>query len=192
MSMSTLKARTILCCLVSLSLCGGAWKENGKPVPDTAWAKSDGDFVAQLVLSDTPNDTFKKGDKPEPAALLSGTRKVLRGTPIVAVVYFAGCAPDAKGNCDATVRFTAQAPDGKPWSDPIEGELWLNKLPPGKGQMQLSVKNMGILIETGDALGVYKVRADIEDKVAKKKLVLEREFTAVEAPGGGSSGSSSP
>jgi hypothetical protein len=189
--MPALRAWTIACCLISLILCGGAWKENGKPVPDTAWAKSDGDFMAQLVFSDTPNDTFKKGDKPEPAALLSGTQKALRGAPIVAVVYFAGCAPDAKGNCDVTVRFTAQAPDGKPWSDPIEGELWLNKLPPGKGQMQLSVKNMGILIETGDALGVYKVRADIEDKVAKKKMVLEKEFTAVETPAG-SSGSSSP
>ena len=190
--MSTPKARTILCCLVSLSLCGGAWMENGKPVADTAWAKSAGDFVAQLVFSDTPNDTFKKGDKPEPAALLSGTTKAMRGAPIVAVVYFAGCAPNAKGNCEATVRYTAQGPDGKPWSDPIEGELWVDKPPPGKGQMQLSVKNMGIVIEPTDALGVYKVRAEIDDKVAKKKMVLEKEFTAVEAPGKGSSGSSSP
>jgi len=158
--------------------------ENGKPVPDTAWAKSDKDFSAQLVFSDTPNDTFKKGGKPEPAALLSGTTKAMRGTPIVAVVYFAGCAPNAKGNCEATVRYTAQGPDGKPWSDPIEGELWLNKQPPGKEQMQLSVKNMGIVIEPVDALGVYKVRAEIEDNVAKKKMVLEKEFTAVEAPPG--------
>jgi hypothetical protein len=40
---------------------------------------------------------------------------------------------------------------------------------------------MFIGIEPQDPLGVYKVKAKVVDIVAKKTLLLEREFTAVEA-----------
>jgi len=39
-----------------------------------------------------------------------------------------------------------------------------------------------IIIDPEDPLGVYRVKAVITDKVANKKMVLERSFTAVEAP----------
>ena len=39
--------------------------------------------------------------------------------------------------------------------------------------MQLSVGNMGIVIDPGDPLGIHKVKAEITDKIT---------FTATEAP----------
>ena len=80
------------------------------------------------------------------------------------------------------MQFTATTPDGKSWGKPVDTELWVDKPPPGEGQMQLSLGNMGIVIDPGDPLGIYKVKAEITDKVARKKMVLERTFTATEAP----------
>jgi hypothetical protein len=172
----------IACLLVMPFVLGGTWKENGKPVPDTAWAKSDGDFGAQLVFTDKPDELFAAWEKPGPGVYYSQTPTATRGVPIVGVIFFTGCATDAHGNCQATVRFTATTPDGKSWGEPVDGELWVDKPPPGKEQMQLSVGNMGIVIDPGDPLGIYKVKAEITDKIAKKKMVLERTFTAMEAP----------
>jgi len=163
-------------------LLGGTWKENGKPVPDTAWAKSDGDFGAELVFTDKPDELFAAWEKPGPVVYYSQTPTAFRGIPIVGVVFFTGCATDNNGNCQASVRFTATTPDGKPWGKPVDGELWINKPPPGEGQMQLSLGNMGIVIDPGDPLGVYKVKAEIIDTIDKRKMVLERSFTAMESP----------
>jgi hypothetical protein len=167
--------------LASLAIAQAEWKENGKVVPDKPWAKSAGEFGAQLVLTDKPEELFAAWEKPGAAVLYSETATARRGSPIVAVVFFAGCAADGKGRCQSSVRFNAFAPDGKPYGAPQAGELWIGKPPPGKGQMQLGVGNLGILIEPADPLGVYKVKAEILDAVANKTMVLERTFTAVEA-----------
>ncbi len=167
--------------MIAIGLLAGTWKQNGKPVPDTTWAKSDGDFGAELVFTDKPDELFAAWEKPGPSVLISETPTAFRATPIVGVVFFSGCAPDKAGTCNATVRFLARTPDGKPWGKPVDGELWIGKPPPAKDSMQLSVGNMGIVIDPDDPLGVYTVKAEIEDKVAKKKMVLERTFTAAEA-----------
>jgi hypothetical protein len=156
-------------------------KEDGKALRNKPWAKSDGDFGAMLFLTDKPDELFAAWEKPGAGVPFSSTAKAERGVPIVAVIFFTGCAADDKGPCQASVRFTAYQPDGKLYDEPVEGELWTDKPPPPKGQMQLSVGNMGFVLEPEDPLGVYKVKAKVVDNVAKKTLVLEREFTAVEA-----------
>lgn len=168
--------------VLAVMLLAAGWKEHGKPVPDTAWAKSDGDFGAMLVFTDKPDALFAAWEKPGPAVRMSETPDAVRGVPIVAVIFFAGCAADAHGHCQTTVHFTAQGPDGKPYGQPLNGELWADKPPPDKEQMQLSAGNMAIVIEPKDPLGEYKVKAEITDTVTKKTMSLERSFTAVEAP----------
>jgi len=167
--------------LVLIGSVTAEWKENGKVVPNKPWARSTGEFGAQLVFTDKPDELFAAWEKPGPAVIYSATATAKRGIPIVAVIFFVGCAADEKGSCQSKVRFTAYSPDDKPWGDPQDAELWVNKRPPEKGQMQLSVGNMGIVIDPDDALGVYRVKAEVVDTVAKKTLLLERTFTAVEA-----------
>ena len=171
----------VIWCAVIPLLCAGSWNRDGKPMPDNSWAKSDGDFGVQLVLTDKPDELFAAWEKPGPAAIVSETASVVRGKPIVGVVFFAGCAPDARGLCEATLRFTMSGPDGKLYGKAQNGELWIGKAPPSKGQMQLSVGNIGAIIEPKDTLGTYTVVAEILDKVSKKILVLKRTFEAVEA-----------
>lgn len=172
----------LLACCFSMPLASAeTWIEGGKAVPDSAWAKSDGDFGAELVFTDKPDDLFAAWETVGPGVAISETSEAVRGTPIVGVIFFSGCGANANGTCDVTVMFTAEGPDGKTWGEPLEGELWVNKPRPNKGQLQLGVDNMGVIIEPHDKLGTYKVRAEITDKVTNKKMVLERTFTAVDA-----------
>lgn len=166
--------------VIAVGPIGAEWKENGKTVPDKPWMKSDGGFGAQLVLTDKPEELFAAWQKPGPAVIYSDSVVARRGLPIVAVVFFAGCAPNERGFCEANVRFTAYGPDGKPYGQPQKGELWTGKPPPPEGRVQMSVGNMGIVIEPKDALGAYRVEAEVVDWVVEKRMVLERTFTAIE------------
>jgi len=152
-------------------------------MPDTSWAKSDGEFRAQLVFTDKPEEFFAAWAKPGLAAPIKDIASAVRGKPIVGVIFFAGCARNDKGNCDAVVHFKISGPDGKPYGTPQGGEMWIDKPPPPEEQMQLCVGNIAVVIEPKDTLGTYSVVAEILDRVSKKKMVLERTFQAVETSG---------
>jgi len=161
-------------------LTSAAVAADGKEPLEKPWAKADGDFGVMLILTDKPDQLSADWEKPTEGVRISETQTASRGVPVATVVVFAGCAPDANGNCQATVQYTVYGPDGKPYGDPMEGELWIDKPPPAKGHIQLSMGGMGIVLEPEDPLGDYKVKAKVVDKVANKTILLEREFTAVE------------
>lgn len=156
------------------------WKTDDAPVPDTAWRKSDGDFGAMLVLTDKPEELFAAWETKSPGVSMSETVVAKRGLPIVGVVLFTGCAPTGEGLCNSTVTYTAFKPDGAVYGKPQEGELWIGKQPPPKNEIQLSVGNMGIVLEPGDPLGTYVMRAEVHDRVSQKTIRLERQFEAME------------
>lgn len=166
--------------LVAATPVAAQWKQDGKPLAEGSWSKADGDFGAQLFLTDKPDELFEAWERPARGVPLSEAKTARRGTPIVAVVFFTGCAPDANGLCQATVEYAAFLPDGKLYNEPSEGELWVDKRPPAQGQIQLGINSLGIVLEPEDPLGVYKLRATVVDQVAGKTLILERDFTAVE------------
>jgi hypothetical protein len=158
------------------------WQENGRKVPDKPWSKSDGSLGVMLVLTDKPDEFYANwahGMKSPPPFEKAVAR---RGAPLVGVVIFTGCAGNDKGNCDAGVTYVVLKPDGAVYGKPEVGELWAGKPAPPPGGLQLGVGNIGVVIEPKDALGTYTIRAEIEDRVAKKKLLLERTFEAVAAP----------
>jgi hypothetical protein len=156
-------------------------QQDGKPVKSKRWSKSNGRFGAQLLLTDKPQQLFDDWEKPGRGVRISEADSAYPGVSIVAVVFFTGCGADAKGLAQTTVHFAAFGPDGKPYGEAFDGELWIDKPPPAKRQIQLGVSTMGLVLEPEDPLGVYTVRAKIVDKVSGKKLVLEREFRGVES-----------
>lgn len=156
------------------------WNTDGVPVPDSPWRKSDGDFGAMLVLTDKPDEFFAAWETKSPGVSLSETVVAKRGLPVLGVVLFTGCAPAGEGFCDATVTYTVYKPDGTVYGKPQEGELWTGKKPPQKNELQLSIGNMGMVLDPGDPLGTYVMRAEVHDRVSKKTLRLERQFEGVE------------
>jgi len=168
--------------LLSSFLALAQWREAGKIVPDTAWSKSDGAFGVTLVFTDKPDEFFAAWEKPTPGVRLSETSTATRGLPIVTILYFTGCMANTAGNCDVVGRFTTTAPDGKPYGEAFDAKIWVDKPAPEKNMLQLSQDYLGLVIDPGDQLGKYVVKVEILDRVSKKKMTLEREFTAVEAP----------
>src|SRR5262245_15239145 len=98
------------------------WRLNGKVVPDSPWAKSDGDFGAMFTFTDKPDELYAAWEKPTPGVQWSETDTAVRGIPIVGVVFFTGCAANAAGKCELVGRFITTAPSGKPYGDPIDAE----------------------------------------------------------------------
>jgi hypothetical protein len=156
------------------------WKTDDTPVPDTSWRKSDGDFGVMLVLTDKPEEFFAAWETKSPGVSMSETAVAKRGSPIVGVILFTGCAPTGEGLCNSTVTYTVFKPDGTVYGQQQEGELWTGKRPPPKNEIQLSVGNMGIVLEPGDPLGTYVMRAEVRDRVSQKTIRLERQFEGVE------------
>lgn len=158
------------------SILPAQWNTDGAPVPDTSWRKSDGDFGAMLLLTDKPDEFFAAWETKSPGVSMSETAVAKRGSPIVGVVVFTGCAPAKDGLCDSTVTYNVFKPDGTVYGEQQAGELWTGKPPPPKNGIQLSIGNMGIVLEPGDPLGTYVMRAEVHDRVSKKTLRLERKF----------------
>lgn len=158
------------------------WHEDGEAVADKPWAKSDGEFAAMLAFTDDPEQLYESWEEPTPGVEWSRTSTAVRGVPIVGVVFFTGCAANPDGKCDLVGRFIITTPSSKPWGDPIDAGIWVDLPPPSGGNLQLSYQHMGLIVEPEDELGVYTARLELMDRVSTKKMLLEQEFTAVEAP----------
>lgn len=176
-----LYAALLLAFSILASPASAQWREDGKVIPDTSWSKSDGDFGAMLAFTDKPDELYAAWEKPGPTVHWTQTTTAVRGIPIVAVVLFGGCAADPAGKCNLVGRFITTTPAGKPYGDPIDTDIWVGLPGPTGKNLQLSHSHMGLVIDPDDELGVYKVRLELVDRVSKKTMNLERQFTAVEA-----------
>jgi len=173
-----MKGKLFVWMLLALLAVPGAaqWREDGKPVGDTEWRKGWGKYGALLHLTDKPDELFAAWEKPGTAVPVKVIEVAKRGTPIVGVVFFSGCAVNKLGLCDADAVFRVFKPDGTPYSKEQEGELWAGKPPPPEGQLQLSVGAIGVRIEPQDPDGVYTVRAHLRDKISHAEVELVRTF----------------
>ena len=151
------------------------WKETGEPVPDTAWQKSSGKFGVMLMLSDDPERFVADWEKPEPPQLIT-TDVAERGKPIVAFLFFVGCK-ERDGVCNSAVDFQVLRPDGSVYASEKNAELWKDKPAPADDAIQLSVANLGIVIEPNDPAGKYLVKATAHDVNAMKSITVEQAFT---------------
>jgi hypothetical protein len=151
------------------------WREGGKPIPDTAWRKSNGKFGVMLMLSDHPDQFMADWAKPETPKLVT-TEVAERGKPIVAFVFFVGCK-ETNDVCSSTVDFTVLRPDGSEYASEKNVELWKGKAAPPDDRIQLSVANLGIVIEPKDPAGKYLVRATAHDANADLSITVEQAFT---------------
>jgi len=113
-------ASAIVLAICLITAVRAEWKENGKVVPDTTWAKSAGDFGAQVVFTDKPDELFAAWERPGPVALYSQTTTAKRGLPIGALIFFVHYAPDDHGQCNDRVSFSAFTPDDNRWRDAME------------------------------------------------------------------------
>jgi hypothetical protein len=170
--------KTSAALIVLLLFCSGIasaqWKKGDEPVADTPDRKVVNGFGGQLLIVEDPKAFMAEWQKPETPNLNPATT-VKRGVLLGAFVLFAGCKPDAQGNCNSEVDYAVYKPDGSLYAERKAQPLWKEAPPPGTN-IQLSKAILGIRMEEKDPAGGYIVKAKVSDLNAKVSFELETKF----------------
>lgn len=147
----------------------GAWIDpGGKPLPDTEAMRSAGDFGVQIVLTADEEQFRQTWNSSKTPPKLSSTNTVRLGSPVSALLIFHGCSPNAGGVCDVVSEFILEGPDGS--KVPAGGgPVWSGK-PMQQRLLQLGQASMTVGFDKSDPVGVYKIIANVKDKVSGKTL----------------------
>jgi hypothetical protein len=155
----------------------GHWLENSKAAVQNDWMKSEHGFGATLVFTDKPQRLLDNWAKPTPGVETPEAKTAPREKPCGIFIMFAGCGADKEGMADVVADLKVFAPDGKLYGEEKDVEIWQKKPAPSRKQIELGVGYMGIVIETKDPAGEYKVRATVRDRVKGVTVELKRTFS---------------
>jgi hypothetical protein len=147
---------------------------------DHPWAQMSGTFSAELDFTVKPDELFAAWDKPGKFVPVGLTDVVHRNEVIVGIIFFSGCKPDKRGNCETTVDFRMLWPDGTVHADLKDNELWRAKPAPKPPNVELCVQPLIIKIGPADPLGKYTVEAVVHDGNGSVTLHLTRTFSVEE------------
>jgi len=152
------------------------------PVDSHAFPSYDGDFSAMLMV--IPESDLKEFGKPSDQGLhLNGLSKIKRGQKVVFKICFSGMSINEVSEANVTYDMKLLGPDGKISSrlnnKDMEGIV---RTIPQKYRFQIfdNLQTPIAEFEKSDALGKYKIIADIHDNIGKKNIHLEYEFSLVE------------
>lgn len=176
--MRTLTSSTLALLLALPGLSPAGWKDmQGKPLEDTEWMKSHGDFGAQLLLITDEQAFFKRWETPSKVVSFDTASIVHRGQPLITPIIFSGCTADAQGHCQVSADFKILRPDGTAYAELPQVGLWQNRPPPPPGLLELGVGYIKVVIEPEDPAGTYTVEAQVKDAVGHAAFVLTQRFT---------------
>lgn len=182
--MKTTRLWVILFSLLVVSVSShAAWRDKaGKTLDDTEWMKSSGDFGAQLVLIGDEDEFLKRWETPSDTVRLDSVSQLARGESLIAPVIFSGCSVAKDGTCHVVMDYSVIKPDGTPYAEMKEVDVWTDRPAPPEGILELSTGYIKLVIEPDDLLGTYSVTATVTDKVLHASLELTRKFTVTETP----------
>lgn len=157
-----------------------SWQENGRTAtPDPSRSSRDG-FAAMMLVTDDSEAFWRAWDGPTPPQLPTTSRAV-RNQPVNGMVIFSGCAAGPDGNCDVTAEFVFLRPDGSRYGESLRGDLW--KGPPAPGPtLRLGTGSAALIVEPGDPMGVWTIRARVTDNVRGVTLQIEQRVTVDTPP----------
>lgn len=167
--------------ITSIASVQAEWLSDGKPVVDSSYAKTKGEFGAVLIFTDKPDELFEAWNKDtEVVHVNTDVEEIKQNSSITAAIIFSNCTPDKKGMANVSVKFTALDPEGNNIAETKELEVWVNKPAPAKKMIELSVDFIKISIGYKHLPGFYTVRALVYDKNSGTKIDLERKFKVLE------------
>ena len=165
--------------ILGISSAEAEWLYNKKPITDSPYAKTDGEFGALLAFTDKPDELFEAWNKEGLEVKADFVDKIKLNQRLVAVIVFSNSAADKRGNSNLTALLTVFDPQG----NAIVGKelkVWVNRPSPPYRDLELSVDHLAITVEDGMPTGLYMVKAMVYDKIAGKILDLERQFEVTE------------
>jgi hypothetical protein len=141
----------------------------------SSWKCEDDGLQLRLGITLYPQGLVRAFDAPERPAqpMLLETETIVPEQQFGVYVVFSGCAEDSDGNCNTTVVYEIELPDGTVAVRQDSLPVW--RLPaPAADMPQLSE---GVWVTSADPMdpaGAHVVRATVTDHVAGKTMVLER------------------
>ncbi|WP_354356338.1 hypothetical protein [Variovorax boronicumulans] len=164
-------ACVVLALLVPLASAAGWVDGTGKPIPDTESMRSDGDFMAQLIVTPDEAELRQAWNNTSRKPVLRTTDSAARGVKSSAMLILRGCVPNATGQCDVVVEFFVATPRGQ--RIPAGGgPLWTSEPPPAT--LVLGAATMNFAFGPSDEAGVYSVLAKVTDRIGQRTLELSR------------------
>ena len=130
------------------------------------WSVDQDQFMRQWQQATPPN--------------LTTDSRTERNRPIFMFLIFGGCRADAQGNCRLTGNIEIRDPDGAIYEAPANAIFWDNQPAPNPQLLTLSPQGLGLRIEDGEKLGVYRIRVSVTDVHAGRTAYTESEITVVE------------
>lgn len=171
-----IKTLAILLFVASQGAFAGWVDTKGNVIKETENTKSIGNFGVQLVLTANEAEFLKSWNQPTDPPILRTADTVHRGSPIIAIIIFSGCKPDAQKKCNVTVKYKIYSPDGTS-SETAESPVWLASAPRER-LLQLGNARLGVVVEKNEPIGKYRVEATVKDNVSGSTLKLATVFNA--------------
>jgi hypothetical protein len=163
-----------------------ALAQGGATPPDpvlTERARAGSLLVLQLWADDQER-FLEQWNQPTPPNL-TNTTSTRRNDPVTMFIIFAGCTPNAEGNCRLTGNVEFTDPDGLPYGTGHEFVVSDGPAGPKPELLVLSPASIGLVIEDGEKLGKYRVRLSVTDQVAGVTAVTEEVLAVTEAAAAG-------
>lgn len=118
--------------------------------------------------------------QPTPPRLTTNS-EIQRNKPIYQFIIFSGCQANIAGNCNLSGTVTMTDPAGEAYGDPLIFPAWDNLPQPEGSLLSLSAASIGLTVEDGERLGIYRVKLSFTDEVAKVTATSEVGILVEEA-----------
>jgi len=107
--------------------------------------------------------------------------RIERNKPIHTFLAVGGCRRDEAGQCDVTASFEVLDPDGAIYARQADAVVLKGPAPEPAANLLLSQSSLALIVEDGEKLGYYLVKAEVIDRNAKLTARTELKISVVEA-----------
>ena len=163
--------------IMALSAANGQTSNAG--VEDIFEARA-GDLHVVQMWSDDEDRFMREWAQPTPPNLTVSTETV-RNKPITQFILFGGCTSDTAGNCYLTANVEMTDPNGERYGEVFNFAVWDNLPAPQPNVFILSPNGVGLVIEDGEQLGIYRVRLAVTDEHAAVTAVTQVSLVVTES-----------
>ena len=153
------------------------WRDaDGKPMPDTDAARSEGGFAASLLITDDADWQKKWKTPPENTPTLGGADSVGPGGELYVLTLLSNPMLDAKGETNVVCDLDIQRPHGSHGAQHRQVPCFNTRLQGDPTLVYMTSIAVKMVVEPDDPKGVWTVRVKVKDVNRGVALPLQSSF----------------
>jgi hypothetical protein len=163
--------------LPAAAMAQSGWRDaDGKPMPQTEAARSEGGFAASLVITDDADWQKKWETPPEHTPSLRGADSVGPGGELYVLTLLSNPMLDAKGETNVVCDLDIQRPDGSHGAQHRQVPCFNTRLQGDPTLVYMTSVALKMVAEPDDPKGVWTVRVTVKDVNRGVALPLQSSF----------------